>query len=85
MLDGLLQFGLGAAIIGLFFVPYVRYKDKVIAEKDKEIAALNDAVKSVLNNKYDDLKQVLLPVTEQLKQFKNTSDLILQELLKRNG
>jgi hypothetical protein len=78
MLDSLLQFGLGAALIGLFFVPFVN-------KLYQEIGRLNQVIKEQADQRYSDVKEIVVPVIDHLREAKETDKLILAELLKRNG
>jgi hypothetical protein len=71
MLDSFLQFGLGAALIGLYFIP--------------ENKRLNKIIKDQADQRVDDLINVIVPFGGYLKEAKGTDALILQELMKRNG
>lgn len=76
-MENLLQIGIGGAIIGLFFIPYVRYLNKKIEDKDAEIKALNEL-------RFTDLRDIITPQTQLIREFNITTKTIFEVIGKHN-
>lgn len=77
-MENLLQIGIGGAIIGVFFIPYIRRQDKKIEQKDAEIKALNEM-------RFTDLRDIITPQTQLIREFNNTTKTIFEVIGKHNN
>jgi hypothetical protein len=70
MLDSLLQFGLGAALIGTFFIPFVLrlYKDN---------KQLNQELQNEKDKRMNDMKETQDAVLVPLREFNSVAQAIL--------
>lgn len=79
----LVNFGLGAVLIAIFFIPLVNKLMNIIQSKDVEIAKLNAVISELQGQRINDMREVVGITVEPIKEFKGTAQALFQ-LVGRN-